>query len=218
MIMCGDRHHHCLLFTKVGDKIWKQVRDREGRLYAFEDIVYFKEHFYAVDLYGRVVICDLSGPYPKMNELEMKTPESFRGDKIYSVVPSKSYLVESSGELLLVRRFRGHKVHRTVMFKVFQEDPISKSWVEVRTLRGHALFLGYNHSLSLLASDYLRCKPNCIYFTDNCFKGFQIGKKTEAHDVGIFNLADGRIDLLPGYWCDPQFVPQPPIWVTPSPW
>ncbi|KAL5723824.1 hypothetical protein ACHQM5_007170 [Ranunculus cassubicifolius] len=128
-----------------------------------------------------------------------------------------NYLVESSGELLLVRRFEGKKLRRTVMFKVFKQDPVSNSWEEVKSLRGHALFLGYNQSLSLLASNYLRCKANCIYFTDNIFSKIS-RKNPEPHDVGIFNLESGIIELLPGYWCDHQFLAQPPVFITPSPW
>ncbi|KAL5723826.1 hypothetical protein ACHQM5_007172 [Ranunculus cassubicifolius] len=206
-----------LIYAKLGDKAWKHLEDIRDTIYGFDDVVYFNEKFYAVDSWGLVVICDLGSSSPGMKELTTSVPASFQSDKENLVVPLMTYLVESSGELLLIRRFRGQKLRRTIVFKVFKDDPISKSWVEVESLDGHALFLGYNHSLSLLASNYFRCKANCIYFTDNIFNGTSI-EKLEPHDVGIFNVETGIIELLPGYWCDHQFLAQPPILLTPSPW
>jgi len=82
-------------------------------------------------------------------------------------------------------------------------------WEEVQTLGENALFIGRNASLSFSAADFVGCRPNCIYFTNN-FSG--------KHDLGIFSLSDWSIEPLPCYPQNLYYHFGCPIWVTPNPW
>ncbi|KAL5723825.1 hypothetical protein ACHQM5_007171 [Ranunculus cassubicifolius] len=206
-----------LIYLKLGDNAWKRLSDPRRQIHGIEDVICLKGRVHVVDSRGQVFVCDLASPLPSIQRIHINIPKTFQGDSLRRVVPCMNYLVESLGELLLIRRFQEQKLRRTVMFKIFKEDPNNKSWEEIKSLSGHALFLGYNQSLSVLASNYLRCKANCIYFTDNVFTKIP-QRRSEPHGVGIFNLESGIIELLPGYWCDHQFLAQPPVFITPSPW
>ncbi|KAL5713877.1 hypothetical protein ACHQM5_015913 [Ranunculus cassubicifolius] len=209
VMMIFGLYQRYLAYCKLGDKNWT-LRPTPMD-FTYEDIICFQGKFYVVDSYGKVLVFDLRCSSVSM---EFKRPESFKADK--------SYLVELAGDILLIRRFRGwsfdlEKVYKTVMFKVLRQDLVKKNWVEVKTLQNHALFLGHNHSMSVLALDFPECRANCIYFTDNCFKDYGF-EKAEPHDVGIFNLVDGSIEPLPGYVYDSHFIKQPPVWIMASPW
>ena len=73
-------------------------------------------------------------------------------------------------ELLMVHRHmslkflrRGHRWKRvTTKFQDFKFD--KHRWTEINNLGGVALFVGDNSSIYVLASNFLRWLPNCIYF------------------------------------------------------
>ena len=85
-------------------------------------------------------------------------------------------------------------------------------WLEVKTLDGKALFLGDNASISLTASDFPECEPNCIYFTDESLNYVRRGG---PHDTGVFNLEDGNTEQLI-YPRPNTLVWVPHVWVEPS--
>ncbi|PIA56756.1 hypothetical protein AQUCO_00700842v1 [Aquilegia coerulea] len=183
MIILENRRK--LAFCKSVDKTWTIIEENMCTVGLYEDVTYFKGQFYAVDDKGRVVVCDLSGPWPVINEV--KTQECDNA--------CKYYLVESSGELLLIRRFRSWTAsnhNTTVCFEVLRQDPICKKWIQVETLHNNAIFLGYNHSFDLLASKISGCKGNCIYFADESYHLNRNGGRD--HVIGIFNLADGLFE------------------------
>ncbi|KAF6174576.1 hypothetical protein GIB67_006228, partial [Kingdonia uniflora] len=78
-------------FYRSGDQDWTPV----GKLMCFHDVVYFKNEFYAVDQHGLVVACDVCRPHPKLRKI-VPSPQQPMATQVY--------LVESLGELLLVRR------------------------------------------------------------------------------------------------------------------
>ncbi|KAJ6738822.1 hypothetical protein OIU74_003737 [Salix koriyanagi] len=64
---------------------------------------------------------------------------------------SRLYLVESSGRVLLVVRMDFEK----------------ETWVSMRSLDDQAVFMGRNHSASVLVCDLPGCEENSVYFTDD---------------------------------------------------
>jgi hypothetical protein len=82
---------------------------------------------------------------------------SFEGDDSTRSYGS-SYLVESAGELLLVR-------HRDQALKVFRVDVEHKTLEEVKTLGCRALFLGGERCLSVDADKLPSVDADCIYMS-----------------------------------------------------
>ncbi|XP_022890268.1 putative F-box protein At5g55150 [Olea europaea var. sylvestris] len=85
-----------LVFTKLGDTVWTNI-SVQSRVY--QDIIFYNGKFYAVDVHGVVVVCDFddaNGP-----KAIVIAPAPIETNDTY-----QKYLVESSGHLLLVARFR----------------------------------------------------------------------------------------------------------------
>ena len=137
-------------------------------------------------------------------------------------IVERMYLFESSGKLLAA--FRGgvglnedEVTYGCNGFQVYELNLSEKTWMEVKSLENKALFVGHNTSLCLPASTIYGCKPNCIYFTDDCEESYifiQYGESKGGRDMGVYNLTDGRIE--------PHFKEQslssicPPLWIFPN--
>ncbi|CAL5046195.1 unnamed protein product [Urochloa decumbens] len=121
-----------------------------------------------------------------------------------------SYLVESSGKLLHVRRLIGclstlpekDRVEnsRTFLFEVFEADLARGSsrdkWKRVDALGGRALFVG-TQSKSLPAPE-CGAREDCIYFVSDYDHGSR-GVADPLRDCGVFDMRTGTITpLLPG--------------------
>lgn len=91
MAICGDVSH--LAFCKPGDETWTLIPQPEN--HGYDDIVFWRNKFYAVDSRGSVVVCDIGGSPPN-ETLFIQGPSTWiRGITRYLVV-------DPSGELLLV--------------------------------------------------------------------------------------------------------------------
>ncbi|KAK6939277.1 Domain unknown function DUF295 [Dillenia turbinata] len=187
-------HTEDLAFCRKGDKCWKFIDDAQS--YS-EDVIYnnFDKLFYAVNKYGSVAVCDVNGESPKVSIIE--APEQqFRGDMQYLASWDNG-----DGEFLLISRYLEIQfdvelvefdgIYRTVKFEVFKLDLRgSRRWEKVRSLGDRMVFIGENSSLCLAASDFLGCKGNCIYFTDD-FSEINYDGVVGEHDLGVFSLDDG---------------------------
>lgn len=204
-----------LAYCKNGENSWKFID--EARFFA-EDVIYFDGLFYAVHKLGSIAVCDVSGDLPKVSFIE--TPRQIGGDI--------QYLVKTDDELLLVTRsleldtdaayHQLDVVYKTVEFRVFRLVLEGPRWEKVDSLGEKMLFLGENSSLALLASDYPGCEGNRIYFTDDYCEANYDGVNGN-HDLGYYNLEDGRIEALSCYPRNSHSMLRwpPPIWFTPNP-
>ncbi|KAF8412279.1 hypothetical protein HHK36_000240 [Tetracentron sinense] len=153
-----------LAFARPGDEAWTTIE--KTRPGSYFDVIYYKEKFYAVNSVGDVVVYDVQGPksYRAANHCKDKVNE------VYD--------------------------YQTTKFRVFKPD-LSKSngeWVELKNLGDRALFLGQSTSMSIVASDFPKCKANCIYFTDDNEEPYICNPEGGGKDMGIFNLEDGRFE------------------------
>ncbi|KAH7858905.1 hypothetical protein Vadar_029230 [Vaccinium darrowii] len=211
-------------FCRGGDKAWTTIETRNGR---FMDITYFNDQFYAVNARGMIYVCDVGGRNP--------TEACPVGGEIqYTVVPNyerRPYIVEFEGNLLVVirdgydLRFPYGEVemnaddtvdesridYGTREFRVFKMDVSNWRGTELHSLGDNALFLGDNASISIKASSGLR--PNCIYYTDDCWPSYGFFKRGGGKDMGIFNLEDGS--QTPCYGGESLSPICPPLWVRP---
>ena len=201
-----------LAFCRKSDDSWTCL---EGAQSYSEDVIYRRGLFYAVNKFGSIAVCDVSGSSPRVSIIEM--PEQFGGDL--------QYLAESGEELLLVTRYldltydveldQTNMIYRTTRFQVCRLDWKSPNWEVVRSLDDRALFLGGNLSLSLSSVDFPGCKGNCIYYTDDYSEDNYDDSHGGEQDLGVFNLEDGSIEPLP---CSNFRVRwPPPLWITPNP-
>lgn len=104
------------------------------------------------------------------------------------------YLVELSDhkELLMVQRYISSKFNQygqryrvTTKFEVFKFDADEYKWIKISTLGDVALFVGENSSISLLASNFLECMPNCIYFLHDWDR---VPRPTRPRDFGLYSM------------------------------
>ncbi|KAM7519206.1 hypothetical protein LguiB_018168 [Lonicera macranthoides] len=221
-----------LAWCKCGDIEWTPLYMYPSgpRQPAFIDALFHNGKLHALNARGKLVVFESIAPEPNVIEVVAEAP--------YNAVTDPMYLVECyDGELIMVGRYSERTddeiyIRSTNFFKVWKlVDSInnSKCWVQVKNIGDNVLFVGLNSCFSISARDFifLGYKENCIYFTDEpeAFGGKMDnqqhsdligGKRQPDSDIGLFNLANGKIESLPGFKCDPRFFWPPPIWVTPS--
>ncbi|KAM1099942.1 hypothetical protein ACFX15_006245 [Malus domestica] len=113
----------------------------------------------------------------------------------------KAYLVESTkGDLWHVRRTvkrkEGCDGNLTDSFQVYKvvfdkKDRSTVEQVEVKSIGDEALFVGGNHSMSFLASNFAGCQPNSIYYTCDLLR-FQHPER-RPFDMAVYNLENETI-------------------------
>ncbi|PIA26369.1 hypothetical protein AQUCO_09400017v1 [Aquilegia coerulea] len=210
-------------YCKLRDSSWTHI---DLNYKGIDDVMYYKNQFYFVHQRGSLFSCDLNDPHPKVSKVA--TRPIFHWDNGYVWY----YIVESNGNLLLVARAKKYPgdddvyCNLTRHFFVFKLDLVELMWIEVKNLDGHTLFLGRNCSVSLSASDFPECEPNCIYYTNEHHTGYadhseafygeshKHGDKPKPHDMGVFNLEDGS--FLQSYYPEIHKLIPRPIWIEPT--
>ncbi|KAH7841477.1 hypothetical protein Vadar_030346 [Vaccinium darrowii] len=216
-------------YWRCGDKAWTTIQTHFG---AFCDITYYKGQFYAVNTSGKVFVCDIERDPARAHAVGRASNE---------IVPwiqteRHPYIVEWEGDLLIVVRdgytldFVGdygmeglgdndsidesRVYYGTKEFRVFKFDFSDEGWVELRDIRDNALFLGDNASISVRAAALLGIRPNCIYYTDDCWPAYIAFKRGGGRDMGIYNLEDGsQTPYFEGEYSVSPICP--PLWVRP---
>ncbi|KAK9755133.1 hypothetical protein RND81_01G004700 [Saponaria officinalis] len=198
-----------LAYCKCGDSNWKSLPFTG---FSAQDVIYCQSEdlFYAVDIIGDVAV------FSPPNNLQIirNIDDPIAGDSKYLVKSSK-------GELLLVARcleaqpdlVNDTEVYETTGFRVYKFSNAGKWWVHwepMTDLGDEMVFIGYNMSLGLSASDFEGCNGNCIYYADD---------HSEKADAGVYDLSNDCISALPydpHDGCSPLSLP-PPVWFSPNP-
>ncbi|RVW83654.1 hypothetical protein CK203_039339 [Vitis vinifera] len=186
--------------------------DENPNEYVLMDIVYKDGLFYVLEQQGQLLSCDVSGTL----KVERVTPP----DTLHRTNRDKTYLVESpQGHL-----FRVIKVvdddRTTVGFVIYKliYSLGNPRWTEVKSLGDVALFLGDNHSISVVASDFPSCQPNSIYFCEHYHEFYSL--PDDRYDVGVFSLLDGAITPIYPYsrkMMQPRRLMLCSFWFSPCP-
>ncbi|KAK7835560.1 putative f-box protein [Quercus suber] len=100
MVIYGE--YQQLAFTRPGYKSWTDIKSSRRRRYA--DIAFYKGKFYALDYDGALVVCRIDDN--KMPRAKAIAPP-LEGITMSFKWNVQKYIVESSGGLLLVTRYRG---------------------------------------------------------------------------------------------------------------
>jgi hypothetical protein len=207
-----------LAYCKKGENQWRFIEAAQSYC---EDAIFHKGKFYAVNKYGGVAVCDVSGVSPIVSYIN--TPRQSGGDMQYLVT-------DEDDDILLVTRYLELEfdvdhyqldiIYNTTEFQVYKLNLSSNgwSWVDVTSLEDKVLFVGENSSLALRASDFPGCKGNRIYYTDD-YSEWNYDGVNGDHDLGVYNIEDGSIEALPCYPRNSYTGRRwpPPIWVTPNP-
>ncbi|XP_073013893.1 putative F-box protein At3g25750 [Typha latifolia] len=198
-----------LAFTSPRTRGWTKIL---CNWWPYFDATFYKGQFYLVNHYGAVVALDFRRQLVKKIA---SSPDHYHFDK--------RYLVESSGELLQVIRTLESSLekaaperYRTVRFCVYRLDMSTRKWERMENLGDDSLFLGLNTSISVVASELIGCRPNCIYFADDICHEYSDEIVGRGHDMGVYSLADNSIEKH--YTGVSQSTYSPPMWVPPFLW
>ncbi|XVF68001.1 hypothetical protein PTKIN_Ptkin10aG0167500 [Pterospermum kingtungense] len=182
-----------LAMLKSSDQRWTKIH-RDTSFRRYDDVIFYKGNFYAVDSDGRTLVVGLDSETSVVGE-PVGVPVN--GGR-------RKYLVESKGELFLVAMYSSLVIGRP---RVFKFDEVGKEWIEVNNLNDRVLFLGIGCAFAALAEDLSVCRGNFIVFVNSI-------KPSGAWDVRVFDLVDGSIRPL---WKFPQldklFSP-PSSWIS----
>ncbi|XP_077248283.1 putative F-box protein At5g55150 [Tasmannia lanceolata] len=159
-----------LSFYKPGDEKWTTLENQWG---PYEDVIYYKDKFYAITSNDAVVTCEFaSNDFPKFTLLKVSSRLEWNPGYDYD---ENRNLIQPIPEW----------AYKTLWFDIFELDEDTGKWIETENLGDQTLFLGYNSSFSLSARDFPYCKGNCMYFTDSNDDAPDCN-----YDNGIYNLED----------------------------
>lgn len=118
---------------------------------------------------------------------------------------------------------RPRQPHRTVHFDIYKtplgegapNEELNK-WMKVESLGDRLVFLGYNSSMMIIASEFPGFKGNLIYFADTCVDNY-FRSPHGCCDNGVFNVEDNTV--VEQLFAD-RFHPTsaPPLWIATPPY
>ncbi|KAM7274941.1 hypothetical protein ACFE04_016807 [Oxalis oulophora] len=191
-------------FVRLGGKTWTDVQT-ESQYYG--DVVCYKGQFLFLSS-SHLYACNLDGDQASSTNIIAHNPK-------HLIISTQKYLVELEGELLVVFRHFGGGLYSkssysaniskeipylTTSFDVLKliktngrSDEHEFEFVGVESLGDQALFVGFNASFSLSATNLNGCCGNSIYFTDDSWEMYSETKNGGGYDMGIYNLSDGTV-------------------------
>ncbi|XVF52336.1 hypothetical protein PTKIN_Ptkin05aG0010500 [Pterospermum kingtungense] len=208
--------HRALAYCKLGDTSWSSITSADSvgnPCSGFADAMYRKGQLYALHETGKIFICSITAPSPKMTEFVASPCRSL--NQQYST--EEICLAEAGEEFLVVHRRKDHTRtrmgYRTTMFKIYSLDFNLKKWTPTANLGEYALTLGLSQSLSLSELNVPGIKRNHIYFMDDCIHAEYHFKKDTGYGMGEFNLQSSTISFYPTSF---RLTYPSGIWVTPA--
>eukprot|EP00261_Vitis_vinifera_P017245 XP_010646838.1 PREDICTED: F-box protein SKIP23-like [Vitis vinifera] len=202
-----------LALWRLGEKKWSLIDDGAEKSH-FDDVIYYKGRFYAIDYIGRIVVIDVDS----LKATELASP-------VHGSRGNHRHFVESFGELFLVDKYvvtfcnnysdivsvvPDYPVHFEV-FKFIEEE---QKWDWVSDIGDRVLFVDDDRTFSLSSTDFPGFKGNCVYFTEYCFCEEDYDRP--GFEAGIFDLEQRiarPLSAFPGY--SKIFWP-PPVWLRPQ--
>ncbi|TVU24953.1 hypothetical protein EJB05_27424, partial [Eragrostis curvula] len=205
-----------LSFARARDSRWTWLPPSGD----YEDCIYLDGILYVVTSTGGMDAFDLTGSSFSRKVIM---------NKMKNYIHERMYIVQSpSGELFQVWREQddipigdGDAAPERVLSEIetetknmmlYKVDMAAKKLVQINSLHGHVLFLGYGQSCCVRAEEYQQLKANHIYLTDD-ERGIAFWK-SNRRDIGIFNLETNTTEeIVPSQsWCTWPV----PIWITPN--
>ncbi|KAA8547562.1 hypothetical protein F0562_003991 [Nyssa sinensis] len=218
-------HGGKLGFIKVGGKKWSAIDDPKQSHY--DDVVYHKGHFYAVDHRGRVVVIDS----------DLKTKEIARPTPGFGCGQFK-YLVKACGDLFLIDKYMDAEQDVSddefiddyifeevnpdvpVHLKAFKLNEEEGKWEWVETLGDWVFFVGDDCSYSVSARGFSGLKGDRIYFSDDTFTRENEQDRYLGEfcvDTSIYILEDPSCGPLASFPDHSQIFWSCPAWLKTKP-
>ncbi|KAL6627793.1 hypothetical protein ACP70R_031519 [Stipagrostis hirtigluma subsp. patula] len=199
-----------LSFARVGDTHWTWIDVDEECCHCHD--MFYNNHdglFYVIRSFGDVYTIDLNGPSPVMKIIF--EPKDF-------VRYNNKYIVQAPwGGILQVWRYDKRikeGEYKVAKLDVYMVDLAEQKLVEMKSLDGHVLFIGFNTSFLVSTKDYPFLMPDCIYVSDHMdfIHDYKVGRR----QMVVFNMKDGSLtDLFPDKnysWLNGSI----PVWIRPS--
>ncbi|GJN05359.1 hypothetical protein PR202_ga22980 [Eleusine coracana subsp. coracana] len=180
-----------LSFARPGDARWTRIDYQDDRNQSYKDVIYDAEDglFYAVLSSGEV------------RAIFLNDDDGYNTPLVNSIFPP-------------VWRAHGYagRDRRTCRVTVYEVDMLREELNEVKDLRGHALFIGFNESFLVAAQDFPGLTPDCVYLAhDKTKAGLH---RSTLQEALVFNLRDGSFTDFGPNEC--WLKMPPPIWIRPS--
>ncbi|KAL5716313.1 SWR1-complex protein 3 [Ranunculus cassubicifolius] len=171
VVMIIDSVSRKLAFASPKSKSWTTIERADNEGYC--DVIFFKDRFYALTIYGDVRVCDIGTLCVEMFDFPI----------FPRTVLSRFYLLEFSGDLLQLV-FES----TTASFLAFKLDFDFLVRMRINDLGDNAVFLGTNISFSVSTYEYPELKRNSIYFIHDYQDCYENG------DMGIYDFRMNRIE------------------------
>ncbi|XWS39120.1 hypothetical protein CRYUN_Cryun18bG0023100 [Craigia yunnanensis] len=244
---CNDKNYGLILlyeqgkeiaYHESGDNYWTVLDVSHP---PYQDIMCHENHLYALSEDHNIEVWGVQGGcVRKKFSVVLPFPEKSlaKGNSFGDLCTSRSYLVESCKDLLLVVRYIGELVdwdgkliheadlltdyctqpkvcpYKTCLFHVYKLDFKEVKWVEMESLGDRALLLGGNQSVSVSAQSFPNCERNSIYFTDDYWERMEEDYLYGGHDYGLYNLKEESVK--PIYEFSSDKIQPPPCWIIPQ--
>ncbi|RVW51513.1 F-box protein SKIP23 [Vitis vinifera] len=167
-----------LALWRLGEEKWSLIDDGAEKSH-FDDVIYYKGRFYAIDYKGRIVVIDADS----LKATELASP-------VHGSRGTHKHFVDD-----IVADVPDYPVHFEV-FKFIEEE---QKWDWVSDIGDRVLFVGDDRTFSLSSTDFPGFKGNCVYFTQDCF--CEEDDDRPGFDAGIFDLEEriaGPLSAFPG--------------------
>ncbi|KAM0932965.1 putative F-box domain-containing protein [Dioscorea sansibarensis] len=192
-----------LAFWRHGDLTWTTINSH----FFVEDIVWYNGAFYVVSSSNHLWLVDL-GVNNKLIEISFHDNDYLK--------KTKKYIVEFTGDLLLVYRSmgpikdednndeddlnQGNEFYHTTYFKLFKLDKKENKFLKIENINDHALFLGSNHAVMIPTATVAdKTKNNVIYFTDYIYANYMHG----YNESGIYSIPERSVTPFPWHMITP---------------
>ncbi|KAF3457415.1 hypothetical protein FNV43_RR02073 [Rhamnella rubrinervis] len=209
-VLAIDNFRNKVAHLKFGDDYWSYTkRSCEIGIRLFlSSFIFYKDRIIACCNKGIVSLELINNGDGDIHSLRINVLGELSPElkKLYD--HSCLYLVENTnGDLLLV--VRHIVVVKYDIFKIIESKTGRFEHIPVMNLKSHSLFLGNNHSISVLASNYPGCKQNSIYCSHVLTSLARQGRFLKCvFSMDEFNLDDKIVQRIPSVeiWTEDQSV------------
>uniref|UniRef100_A0A0E0C166 F-box domain-containing protein n=1 Tax=Oryza meridionalis TaxID=40149 RepID=A0A0E0C166_9ORYZ len=197
-----------LSFARLGDATWTWLALRPDCL-GYQDCFFDDDGLlYAVRSCGEIQTIDFNGSAPVVNCICVPLKHAF---------DRANYIVRAPwGDILLVwRSFELNDAEEpgTYELAVFKLDLATEDLVQIKDLRGHALFVSFGTSFFVSVNDFPVLTPNCVYLAHDSTKCRRF--EHIAKEIRVYNLQDDTFadQYTQSSW---KNCPPPALWVQPT--